>query len=173
MLSLDCQRCGVAGLWRRVCEFICSHLDVRGLAEPRAEAPLLLLAAGSGTKARVQRKASNGALRSCSRVYIAAPRWLQWLLEVKQPGNALHGVEERHCLRLPALCWHHRRRASAGAGPRGRTSAQGDGCDGKSSRSASWATRQPRLLLCDSPYLLHQSIPTLYFSEPHGWRPPM
>ena len=39
-------------------------------------------------------------------------------------GYALHGVEERHCLRLPAPCWH-RRRASAGAGPRGRTSASG------------------------------------------------
>ena len=48
--------------------------------------------------------------------------WLQWLLEVKQPGPALHGVAERHCLRLPAPCWH-RRRASAGAGPRSRTSA--------------------------------------------------
>ena len=42
---------------RRVCECNCSHLDVRGLAEPRARAPLLLLAAGSCTKARVQRKA--------------------------------------------------------------------------------------------------------------------
>ena len=38
-------------------EFICSHLDARGLADGRVEAPLLLLAAGSGTKARVQRKA--------------------------------------------------------------------------------------------------------------------
>ena len=50
-------RCRIAGLCRRVCEFIYSHLDVRGLADPKAGAPLLLLAAGSGTKARVQRKA--------------------------------------------------------------------------------------------------------------------
>ena len=55
---------------------------------------------------------------------VAAHRWLQGLLEVKQPGPTLHGAEERHCLRLPAPCWH-RRRASAGAGPRGRTSASG------------------------------------------------
>ena len=47
---------------RRVCEFIYSHLDVRGLAEPKAEALLLLLAAGSGNKARLQCKA--GATRS-------------------------------------------------------------------------------------------------------------
>ena len=46
------------GPCRRACEFIYSHLDVRGLADGRVEAPLLLLAAGSGTKARVQRKAS-------------------------------------------------------------------------------------------------------------------
>ena len=38
-------------------EFVNSSTHVRGLAEPTAEAPLLLLAAGSGTKARVQRKA--------------------------------------------------------------------------------------------------------------------
>ena len=49
--------CRIPGPCRRVCEFICSHLDVRGLADGRVEAPLLLLAAGSGTKARVQRKA--------------------------------------------------------------------------------------------------------------------
>ena len=37
--------------------FIYSHLDVRGLADPKAQAAVLLLAAGSGTKASVQRKA--------------------------------------------------------------------------------------------------------------------
>ena len=53
------QKCRTPGLCRRVCEFVYSHLDldVRGLAEPRVEAHLLLLAAGSCTKARVQRKA--------------------------------------------------------------------------------------------------------------------
>ena len=46
-------------LCRRVCEFICSHLGVRGLADPKARAAVLLIyiAAGFGTKARVQRKA--------------------------------------------------------------------------------------------------------------------
>ena len=34
-----------------------SLIGVRGLADPKAGAPVLLLAAGSGTKARVQRKA--------------------------------------------------------------------------------------------------------------------
>ena len=45
------------GPCRRVCEFIYSHLDVRGLADPKAQAAVLLLAAGSGAKASVQRKA--------------------------------------------------------------------------------------------------------------------
>ena len=56
-LGISQDECRTPGPCRRVCEFIYSHLDVRGLAEPRAGAHLLLLAAGSGTKARVQRKA--------------------------------------------------------------------------------------------------------------------
>ena len=45
------------GVTFKTCRRRYSHLDVRGLADGRAGAPLLLLAAGSGTKARVQRKA--------------------------------------------------------------------------------------------------------------------
>ena len=42
------------GPYRIVCECIYSHLDVRCLADPKTQAAVLLLAAGSGAKARVQ-----------------------------------------------------------------------------------------------------------------------
>ena len=42
---------GTPGPCRKVCECIYSHLDVRDLADSRAGAAVLLLAAGSGAKA--------------------------------------------------------------------------------------------------------------------------
>ena len=69
------QECRTPGPCRRVCEFIYSHLDVRGLADPKAEASLLLLAAGSGTKASVCARLGSDSLRDyhwSSRASVAA-----------------------------------------------------------------------------------------------------